>query len=132
MGGTGIAAGAGTVTVHLPTGVTGGRRARFEPVELHGASPLACQSARRGVGAPTCADRSRPTALRCRRADRGAPTVGSRWPSSWRRAGGWSRETVTVPFTVQRPPRWRSPATAAATVAVGSPATVPLTRVEHG
>lgn len=119
MGGTGIPAGAGTVTAHLPAGVSGAAAAGSSWL-CTGTSPLACHPG--AVGARADA----PLSLLLTSAPTGVPTSGL-LAVELSPSGRLTSETVTVPFTVQRPAALAISGPGAATVAVGSPATVPLT-----
>ena len=118
VGGTGLAAGAGSVVVRLPTGVTGAAAAGSSWL-CTGANPLTCRT-----GA-VAARADAPLSLLLSAAPTGVPTSGLiavELAPSGRRAA----ETVSVPFTVQRPAALAISGPGTATVAVGADATVPL------
>ncbi|GEK20498.1 sigma-70 family RNA polymerase sigma factor [Cellulomonas xylanilytica] len=118
MGGTAIAAGAATVTAHLPTGVTG-TAAPGSAWACTGAGTLTCSSS--AVGARTDA----PLSLLLSSATAGVPASGL-LAVELAPYGRLASHTVTVPFTVQRPAALGISGPGTATVAVGSPASVPL------
>ncbi|KQR08555.1 sigma-70 family RNA polymerase sigma factor [Cellulomonas sp. Leaf334] len=119
MGGSGIPAGAGTVTVHLPANVTGAVAPGSAAWVCTGTSPLTCHPGAVGARADV------PLSLLLSSAPAGVPTSGL-LAVELSPSGRLTSETVTSPFTVQRPAALAVSGPAAATVAVGSDATVPL------
>lgn len=124
VGGSQVAAGAGTVSVHLPAGVTGAA-ASGSVWGCAGSNPLVCHAG------PIAARTDAPLSLLLTSAPTGVPASGllavELVPS-----GRHAAESVTVPFTLQRPAALTLSGPAAATVAVGSPANVPLTLANTG
>ena len=96
-----------------------GRHRAGLDVDLHGCEPAALPPGRR----PARADA--PLSLLLSSAPTGVPTSGL-LAVELAPSGRNASETVTMPFTVQRPAALAISGQGAATVAVGSPATVPL------